>query len=73
MIHSEEKRDTKCLKELRDSLILRQSEADGEIKKKKLVHSKKASNSFSRLMCAFQFSVKMEDFFKLFKKFGSLS
>ena len=35
MIHSEEKRDTKCLKEVRDSLILRQSEADGEIKKKR--------------------------------------
>ena len=39
MIHSEEKRDTKCLKEVRDSLILRQSEAGGEIKKT-LVHSK---------------------------------
>ena len=69
MIHSEEKRDTKCLKEVRDSLILRQSKADGEIKKT-LVHS---SNSFSRLMCAFRFSVKMEDFFKLFRKCGSLS
>ena len=33
MIHFEEKRDTKCLKEFRDSLNLRQSEADGEIKK----------------------------------------
>ena len=35
MTHSEEKRDTKCLKEVRDSLILRQSEAGGEIKKKR--------------------------------------
>ena len=34
MIHGKEKRDTKCLKEVRDSLILRQSEADGEIKEK---------------------------------------
>lgn len=62
MIHSEEKRDTKCLKEVRDSLILRQSEADGEVKKKTLVHSKYASNSFSRLMCAFRFSVKWKIF-----------
>ena len=31
--HSEEKRDTMCLNEIRDSLILQQSEADGEIKK----------------------------------------
>ena len=39
MIHSEEKRDTKCLKEVRDSLILRQSEADSVIKKA-VLHSK---------------------------------